>query len=676
GKSFATFTTAQGLANNNVYSITEDKDGNLWFGTEEGLSVKRVDGEKLVKNNDKIKKAGNKRKQLFINFTKTDGLPDNFICAIREDEQGNIIIGNNFGLCVIPVEEAKRITGSVAVGKLSGLEVYNQFTGYPVRDVNTGGDNGTMHVDSKGILWVGHGSNGVARVDLEAVHKSQQPPVVVIQSVKVNEENICWYSMKATNSESQDLRLKPRDSLTLVQQEVMTYGKVLGEAERDTVRKQFSGVEFDGITRFYPMPENLVLPYDYNHLTFEYNAIETGRYFLVNYQYMLEGQDEKWSPVTKKTDVTYGNLYEGNYTFLLKAQSPWGVWSEPTAYTFTVLPPWYRNRWAYSAYALLLVAGVFLLVWANGRRLRARAKELAEEVRRATVEITEQKEEIEKQKKEVEKTHEQLAEHHKEITDSIAYAKRIQDAMLASEEHDSQHLPEHYILFKPKDVVSGDYYWALEKQGYLYLTAADCTGHGVPGAFMSMLGMSFLNEINAHGELLMPAEILDELRARIIKELGQTGASGESKDGMDMSLLRLNLDTHELMWAGANNPLYHIKALDGNETEKDTVNETHYVEVILPDKQSIGFGYDMKPFTNHELTLQKGDSIVLFTDGFADQFGGEKGKKFKYKPFKKLLLKLKDQPLDEQKEIINTEFDNWKGGCEQVDDVCIIGIRV
>ena len=350
------------------------------------------------------------------------------------------------------------------------------------------------------------------------------------------------------------------------------------------------------------------------------------------------------------------------------------------------------------------------MVKLQAKRLRERQKALEQEVEKATSELraknaeTErQKGKIERQKEEVERTHEQLAEHHKEITDSINYAKRIQDAMLASEEHESPHFPEHYILFKPKDVVSGDYYWALEKQGYLYITVADCTGHGVPGAFMSMLGMAFLNEINASEKLLTPAEILDELRARIIKELGQTGAQGENKDGMDMSLVRLKLASLpsrasgnsanrgkvpealegtgiegtgiELMWAGANNPLYHIKELDGNETEKDVVNHNQYVKVIPPNKQSIGFGYNMKPFTNHEITLQKGDSIILFTDGFADQFGGPKGKKFKYRPYMQLLLDLKDRSMEEQKTLIESRFDEWKGDQEQVDDVCVMGVK-
>ncbi|MBL4651869.1 MAG: tetratricopeptide repeat protein [Flavobacteriales bacterium] len=300
-----------------------------------------------------------------------------------------------------------------------------------------------------------------------------------------------------------------------------------------------------------------------------------------------------------------------------------------------------------------------------------------------------QKEAIDIQKHELEKTHDSLATHHKEIQDSINYAKRIQDAMLTSENHQRQQFPEHFILFKPKDVVSGDYYWSLEKEipsssvegieKYLYLTVVDCTGHGVPGAFMSMLGISFLNEITSHEKLLTPSEILDALRVRVIRELGQTGAYKENKDGMDMSLIRMKFDKSEvteLVWAGANNPLYHIKKLDGLEIEKDIQNNTHYVKLIPPNKQSIGFDYNMVPFVDHKLLLEKGDSIVLFTDGFADQFGGKKGKKFKYKAFKQLLLEMKDKPMGEQKTIIDNRFISRMGDHKQIDDVCVIGLRV
>ncbi len=273
-----------------------------------------------------------------------------------------------------------------------------------------------------------------------------------------------------------------------------------------------------------------------------------------------------------------------------------------------------------------------------------------------------QKQVIEEQKLVVETAKIQLEEKNKEVMDSINYAKRIQDALLKSEEHESKHLPPHFIFFKPKDIVSGDFYWALEKDNHLYLAAADCTGHGVPGAFLTMLGNSFLNEINATDVLLTPAEVLNRLRQKIITELNQKGNEGESNDGMDISLIRLNLHTKELQWAGANNPLYIIRE--------------NQLEEYKPDKQPIGYNYKMTDFTNHVFSCSVGDYICIFTDGFADQFGGPKGKKYKYNTLKEKLLHIYQKPLVEQKQLFTQEFEQWKGDLQQVDDICIIGMRI
>ncbi|MDF2453160.1 MAG: protein serine/threonine phosphatase [Bacteroidota bacterium] len=260
-----------------------------------------------------------------------------------------------------------------------------------------------------------------------------------------------------------------------------------------------------------------------------------------------------------------------------------------------------------------------------------------------------------------------IEEKQKHILDSIHYAKRIQEALLKEEQHVSNHLPEHFVLFKPKDIISGDFYWALEKQGHLYLAAADCTGHGVPGAMMSMLGIAFLNEINGTNELLSPAEILNRLRDKVVKELG---SSGQTKDGMDISLCKINLETRALEWAGANNPLWSIQSSSspggfGNKELKE----------IKADKQPIGYTDVYKPFTNHTF-IEKNCTYYLFTDGYADQFGGPKGKKFKYKSMQEKLINLYDKPLETQKNELATIFDEWKGNLEQVDDVCVIGIRI
>lgn len=249
-----------------------------------------------------------------------------------------------------------------------------------------------------------------------------------------------------------------------------------------------------------------------------------------------------------------------------------------------------------------------------------------------------------------------------EILDSIHYAKRIQDALLKEQNHVSLHLPDHFVLFKPKDIVSGDFYWSLEKQGYWYVAVADCTGHGVPGAFLTMLGTSFLNEINATDRLLSPAAILDLLRDRMIKELGQTGVVGENKDGMDISLLRIDLSTKEVMWAGANNSLYVISGGVLSETKAN--------------KQPIGYADNLLPFTNHSFSLSCSDQLVIFSDGYADQFGGDLGKKFMSKRFKDLFVTNFVSDMVSQKNILNNVFEDWKGSTSQIDDVCVIGIKL
>lgn len=278
----------------------------------------------------------------------------------------------------------------------------------------------------------------------------------------------------------------------------------------------------------------------------------------------------------------------------------------------------------------------------------------AEIERLKTFELQSAYEEIEHQKK--------LIEHRNvEIIDSIKYAQRIQQALLKDEEHVSKHLPPHFILYKPKDIVSGDFYWVLEKSHFLYIAVADCTGHGVPGAFLTMLGTSYLNEIASKDDTPSPANILDELRIKFVKELA---GDGETKDGMDISMIRINYKTLEILWAGANNPLWVIKKVS---------KEIHEIK---GDKQPIGLTHSPVLFTNHSLKLQQGDSVFLFTDGFADQFGGPKGKKFKYKQLKELLLSNIDLPLEEQKQKLESVYVEWSGALEQVDDICVIGVKL
>lgn len=249
------------------------------------------------------------------------------------------------------------------------------------------------------------------------------------------------------------------------------------------------------------------------------------------------------------------------------------------------------------------------------------------------------------------------------ITDSIQYASRIQTAVLPPEDFLNEWGLENFILFMPKDIVSGDFYWGVRKNDKAIIAAADCTGHGVPGAFMSMLGHAFLEEIVNTREIVDAASILNILRDEIINTLRQKGTTGEARDGMDISLIILDLKEGKLDYAGANNPLYLIR--DGKLTK------------YLADRMPIGIHFiSFTPFTNKSIDIRKGDCIYMFSDGYADQFGGPKGKKFMYKPFQDLVLKNHTKPLNLQKEILKATFEKWKGDREQVDDLMVIGLQI
>ena len=248
------------------------------------------------------------------------------------------------------------------------------------------------------------------------------------------------------------------------------------------------------------------------------------------------------------------------------------------------------------------------------------------------------------------------------MSDSIQYASYIQSAIMPLSGNLSKIFPESFILFQPKNVVSGDFYWFLKRRNTIIITAADCTGHGVPGAFMSILGMTFINDIINRDCTFTANGILNQLRERVMKALHQTGEGGEQKDGMDIALCIIDKELHELQFAGAFNPLYLFR--------KDKFIE------IKGDRMPIGVhATEEISFTNHVIKLQNNDIIYLFTDGYSDQFGGPKEKKFKYIHFKKLLHDIKDMPMEKQKQTLFDTFTEWKEYRDQVDDILIMGFK-
>lgn len=275
-------------------------------------------------------------------------------------------------------------------------------------------------------------------------------------------------------------------------------------------------------------------------------------------------------------------------------------------------------------------------------------RELEDKVQERTHEIQDQKEQIEKQ--------------NKEIKYSFDYAKKIQNTVLPRNEVFDTLFSEHFIFFKPKDIVSGDFYWISQKEHKIILTAADCTGHGVPGSLMSMLGITMLHEIVNEKDVMHSEEILNQLRLSIARTLKQEGKPGEQKDGIDMALMIYDAKNHTLEFSGANNPLYIIR--DGEMLEYKGNN--------MP----VAFYDNMSDFTRYTIEMQRGDRVYLFTDGFPDQFGGPDGKKFKYRPFKDMLLEVHDRPMDEQFKILSLVLDEWKGELDQIDDILVMGLRL
>jgi len=302
--------------------------------------------------------------------------------------------------------------------------------------------------------------------------------------------------------------------------------------------------------------------------------------------------------------------------------------------------------------------------------ISAMNRDLEEKVKERTREVVEQKEEIETQKEEIEAQldlatmqRDTITKQKDLILDSIHYAERIQSAILPPVQILEEYLTDHFILFKPRDIVSGDYYWSREKDEKLLIAVADCTGHGVPGGFLSMLGISSMNEIVNRSKELDPGKILEQLREVVIASMHQTGSRDEAQDGIEIALCIIDLKRKSMVYAGANRPLYLVR--DGA------------VQHYRPDRMPIGiYEQEAVPFNNHTIKLEKGDSIYLFSDGYVDQLGGPHRKTFRAINFRKLLLEIQDQPMEKQEAILVEKMALWQGKVEQIDDVLVMGIKI
>ena len=373
------------------------------------------------------------------------------------------------------------------------------------------------------------------------------------------------------------------------------------------------------------------------------------------YQFKLKGGEwSEWN--TDPIKVLYF-ARTGNFEITARARNIFGKISNEVSLKYTIEPPFYQSWWFYILCVIAGIYFVYLIIKFRERDLKNKNEILEEKVHERTKQIEKQKEEIEFQSSKIQNQN-------KEITDSIRYAKRIQIAVMPDNDLISNLFPESFVLFRPKDIVSGDFYWVKKIKDKIIVAAADCTGHGVPGGFLSMLGVSLLNEISVLDHNYNANEILELLRTRVINTLISEGHDeNETKDGMDIALCIIEPKLLKIQYAGANNPLYLIR-------NKEIIEYS-------ADKMPIGsFAGKKNKFSNNEIQLEKNDQIVIFSDGYRDQMGGLKEKRMKSSGFKQILLDVNEHPMNKQKELLEAYLDEWRGENEQIDDIMVFGIKV
>jgi ligand-binding sensor domain-containing protein/serine phosphatase RsbU (regulator of sigma subunit) len=633
-QSFYFLSQEEQLINDEIQTVFQDKKGRIWMGTMGGLV--RLDGA------------------IYTDFNAQEGLTTLKVYSLAEDASGNLWIGtfgggifkfdNKKDSLPISVVATKGILSSNTINSLyficdtllvagndkgfdflildPGQNIKKAFH-YGINDGFSGGENNTNSIsaDNEGFIWIGT-KNGLVRYDPSIDFKYTYSPVTSITDIKLFFEEVNWSSKN----------LK--------------------------------------VSKWSNLPENLVLSHKDNHLTFSYTGFCYHNPDDLEFTYYLENQSKEWSPFSKNREVVFSGLTPGTYSFKVKARNKFGLVGNTSEFQFIIKPPFWQTPWFLIPASLLFLFLIIIIIRIRERNLIKEKVKLEKIVVERTREVVEQKDEIERQRDVV--TYQK-----KEITDSIHYAERIQRAVLPEDKILKDYFEDYFVLFRPKDIVSGDFYWMSSKNDCAVFTAADCTGHGVPGAFMSMLGVSFLNKIINESGITNPSDILWKMRENVIIALKQQDSYDTSKDGMDIALCSVDSRNMKLYFAGANNPLFMFrKSGDGYE----------FIE-LRGDKMPVGIHSRMDPFTNHVIDLKKGDTIYLFSDGFVDQFGGPDGRKFMKPRLRQMLLDHQDLDMESQKIAFNKTIEDWinhppAAGREsdiaqtQIDDIILLGVRL
>lgn len=722
GDDFISYYKEDGLIDSQVKAILERTNGTYWFGTNEGISIlSRSSGGESIR--DFLHLQGDE-----IRFLKEDQEGTVWIGTfdrglLSYDRSGEVFmdeyLNKNIKLDQVRAMDIDR-DNYLWIGTLEGLIYYDidnrrleaLFTRSEEPDLKTN-EIASLYVDAENRVWVGSIGKGVTLVDggefVPLDLGFEFTPTCFTQ----DRDGMIWMGTEGMgliqyNPETREVAgvydenmgglLANHINLLDVDRFNNVYvgtSKGLNIYSREderfysfTRKSGFVGIETRpnasyadrsgdlwfgtvmGVTRFHPsrelniggelatritgmmvnhrkvrMEPGMSLSHRQNSITFSYGSI-TLNPDEVLYSIMLKGIENEWRQPDRQTSEIYPALPHGRYTFMVKARSSEGVWNEEsTSFRFVIRPPFYLTWYFILSAVIALGVLIFSYIKIRERALKRENVILEEKVRERTAMVVSQKEE--------------LAQKNKDITDSIRYAKRIQYAILPEESP----FPDTFILFKPKDIVSGDFYWFNQVGDKEFFSAVDCTGHGVPGAFMSIIGHNSLTKIVREYGILEPGKILTQLNKEVLETLHQRTDMGDVYDGMDLALVSYDRKGKYLEYSGAFNPLYLVR--DGEILETQA------------DKISIGRSAlkTEVAFQNHRIEVKPGDTVYLFSDGYADQFGGELMKKFKYRNLKELLLKIQSESMPQQRIILDITIEKWRGDIEQLDDILVIGRR-
>jgi ligand-binding sensor domain-containing protein/serine phosphatase RsbU (regulator of sigma subunit) len=716
GEQFVSFTTANGLINDQVWAIFQDNDNNIWFGTNGGITVyNNVDTNMIfIHYNQSNNYISNQ-----IRSIKQDN--DNNIWILTADQgvlkydnklksfvsQPGINSNVNYYPSAMEVDKANQLWIGTAEGIFQFDLKTNSFVDRHSREDGLAGNGITsLFADSRNCLWVGSGGTRKGLTSIINGNYKIYDDDITPTCITEDNDNKIWIGTEtrgvlvikdtlikrytiADGLLSNSINLIAVDDFNnvyvgtnrglnkILQEEnkIYTYTKKIGftgiETKNNAVCKDnddnlwFGTI--NGAIKYSPalekkctteplthitkmtvngsekeMTKDLKLRYNQNSIAFNYHSICLTNPEAVRYKIMLGGLDSEWQDVSDQTYINYRSLPPNKYVFKVIAKNAVGAWnSTPIEYEFQILAPFYQRAWFIITAAIILITGIITFIKIRERNLIREKRILESKVKERTLALSEANEELELK--------------NKDITDSIRYAKRIQFAILPPD------IPfeNTFIFFKPKDIVSGDFYWITSRADKEFFAAVDCTGHGVPGAFMSFIGYTSLNKIVIEHRIHEPAEILNRLNEEVATALHQKGEEAVA-DGMDLALVTYTPETRELQYAGAFNPLIIVQ--DGEMLE------------IKANRFAIGryTGQEMK-FTNHKMKIRKGDTVYLYSDGYSDQFGGAEGKKFKTANLKKLIMDIQDKSMEEQRAILENTYEEWRGSYEQIDDILVIG---